>query len=266
MRALLVVLILTLGWLKLNGQTGPVFQYTNPSKQEIYNLAMEESPKGYAFRTYLLEVINEGLRDTISFLPSKINDVFNNLYFEEIYLLDEPYKNSGYNPSKKSMVPSDGNPWKGFGWVFRIGSYSIRILKGDCANILKTKVIRRFVSTPPSSKQIEREISSPPHDWRTYRAPKPSSSVVVEEQKEEIQKEVVVEVHTSKFWAFQKRNWWWEGLVLGAATGFIAHDSDHNWYLWFPKGPNNHGTMSGGRPYVDPANVVPADPGAGRGN
>ncbi len=258
MRALVIIFILTLGWLKSNGQTGPVFQYTNPSKQEIYSLATEESPKGYAFRTYLLDVINSGLKDTtLRVSLVNINDVFNNLYFEEIYLEEGKYLNSGYNPSKRKMVPSVGHQWTGFGWVYKIGTFSIKTLKGDCANILSAMPVRSFVlqsSFPPLPKNSEVKTAS-------FNFPEDLGGSAIVTKEQPVQKPWSYEPpvkHKKKF--FRRTGVVIGGVVVGVGLGGLVYAILHK------KGSSEHGTMSGGRPFVDPANVTIPDPGAGRGD
>ncbi|MFA7000195.1 MAG: hypothetical protein WC241_03720 [Candidatus Paceibacterota bacterium] len=152
MKKLFLILILAMNWLVSNGQTGPVFPYDNPSKQKLYNLATSDTPKGNAFIDYMVNVINIGLRDT-TFRVSQfdVDDIFANLFLEEFYLNEGEYSNSGYNPSKEKMIPGVGHAWNGFGWVYRKGTFSLRLIKGDCANILRTRVLRKNVSPPNSS-------------------------------------------------------------------------------------------------------------------
>lgn len=151
MKKLFLVLILAMNWLVSNGQTGPVFPYDNPSKQKLYNLATSDTPKGNAFIDYMVNVINIGLRDT-TFRVSQldVDDIFANLFLEEFYLNEGEYSNSGYNPSREKMIPGIGHAWNGFGWVYRKGNFSLRLIKGDCANILRTRVLRKNVSPPNS--------------------------------------------------------------------------------------------------------------------
>lgn len=148
--------MLTIGWLASNGQTGPVFQYTNPSKDNLRSLALEQSPKGYAYREYLVEVVSLALADTLTLSISfkNIDWIFDHLDLEEIYFEEGEYQNSGYDPTTKKMDPSLGHKKTMFVWVLRVGSYAIPLIKGDCGNILIAKVIRTIKQSSPIKKDI----------------------------------------------------------------------------------------------------------------
>jgi hypothetical protein len=150
MKKSVMILVLAMIWLISNGQTGPVFQYTNPSKEELKSLALEESARGYAYRSYLADVVGKALSDTLDISSENIDWIFNHLFLEEVYFEEEEYKNSGYDPKTQKMDPSRGHEKTMFVWVLRVGSYAIPLIKGDCGNILVAKVIR-----------IKRKQSSP---------------------------------------------------------------------------------------------------------
>ena len=172
MKKFVFVLILTMNWLISNGQTGPVFQYTHPSKQTLLGLALSETIEGSVYRNYLVDKINLGLRDTtLRVSNSNISSIFDHLFLEEVYLEEGSYDNSGYDPSKKRMNPSLGHKWTGFAWVFRIGTYTIILIKEDCGNILTVQVIRKVIFVPQPRPEPRPEPSPIP-DWRTYQAPR----------------------------------------------------------------------------------------------
>jgi len=150
-----MILLLTTAWLASNGQTGPVFQYTNPTKEVLRSLALEESAKGYAYRNYLVRVV-DGALDTLDVSVENVSWIFDHLFLEEVYFEEEDYQNSGYDPTKNEMVPSIGHQKTMFVWVLRVGSYTIRLIKGDCGNILVAKVIRKI---PPSLPIQEEDLS-----------------------------------------------------------------------------------------------------------
>ena len=140
-------LILILSWSKLNGQTEPVFPYNHPDKQTLHSLALEGTEKGYNDRTKIVQVINLGLKDTTFCVSdSYIDFIFQHLNLEEVELKEGCYMNSGWNPSLNKMVSSVGHElgW-GFQWVFRIGTYSIILIKEDCGNVLTVPVIRTII-------------------------------------------------------------------------------------------------------------------------
>lgn len=140
----LIILALLL-WIELNcfSQTKAVFPYDNPSKDILRELAFTPNAKGFAFRTSLIESINTGLADTtFKVSATRLDEIFNHLYLEEVYLEESGYKNSGWNSVSKKMVPSIGHKWSGFAWVFRIGSFAIIVIKGDCGNILAVPVTK----------------------------------------------------------------------------------------------------------------------------
>jgi len=141
-----VIILALLFWIELSsfGQVQAIFPNRNsPSKEELKELAFQESAKGFAFRNSLVETINAGLKDTtFKVSVTRLNELFDHLYSEEIYLKEGKYKNSGWNPSTKKIVQSFGHEWTGFGWVFRIGTFSIICIKGDCGNILAVPVTK----------------------------------------------------------------------------------------------------------------------------
>lgn len=247
MKKAVAVLVLIFVVLISNGQTGPVFQYTNPDKETIHSLAVSETPKGYAFRTYLIDVINVELKDTTFKVSlANIDYIFNNLYFEEFYLKEGEYSNSGYNPSLQKMVSGKGHEWTGFGWVFRVGTFSIRLLKGDCANILKTPVIR--ITQTPIAK--EEKVFYPPIDLGVKTFEPPKETPVWKYEPTEVQKKKFFHRKGVKIGCF----------VIGAGgLGGIV-------YAIFHKGQSTpHGTMSGGRPYTTTPSTDPVTPGDGSG-
>ena len=115
----------------------------SPSKEKLKELAFTADAKGYAFRNSFIENTNVGLKDTTyKASVTRLDEFFDHLYLEEVYLQESGYKNSGWNPVTQKMVPSIGHKWTGFVWVFRIGTFAIPIIKGDCGNILSVPVIR----------------------------------------------------------------------------------------------------------------------------
>ena len=148
-------------WFGVNGQTGPVFPYNNPSKQTIFKLASSQTLEGEAYSSYMTKAVNLGLRDT-DYKVSSVGEIFSHLHFEDITLVAGSYINSGYNKQKHEMVQSVGNAWSGFAWVYRMGTYAIILLKGDCGNVLEVEVVRSKV-TPPTNAYVP-----PPRDVTGY--------------------------------------------------------------------------------------------------
>lgn len=199
MKKIFLFLSLSIVLMSLSGQTGPVFQYNHPLKQTIKTLSLENSSKGHAFRTYLLEVVNSNLKDTtLLFSKEDIPFIFESLYFEEVYLQQGGYMNSGYNPSMKKMVPSLGHKWIGFAWVFRIGTFSFPLIKEDCGNILKTEVFRKKIQEVSySNKKTVRDT--------IYLQPKVIiRNVFSEENKvqEKVPEIILEKKEKTKFWKF----------------------------------------------------------------
>ena len=162
-----VILLVALSVIKANGQVGPVFPYTSPSKEALKSLAKQESAKGETYRNYLVKIINIGLRDTTLRVDARYVDfIFEHIYLEEVNLEDGMFKNSGYDPSTDKMHPSMGHKigW-GFQWVFRVGTFTIVIIKRDCGNILEVPVIRTKVETPPQEHFVpaERDLNQYAH-------------------------------------------------------------------------------------------------------
>lgn len=232
-----------MNWLVSDGQTGPVFPYDNPSKQKLYNLATSDTPKGNAFIDYMVNVINIGLRDTTFRVSrSDTDDIFANLFLEEFYLFEGEYSNSGYNPKKERMFPGVGHAWNGFGWVYRKGTFSLRLIKGDCANILKTQVLRKQISFSPSPSPtslpsglsgLNSGLGKPTLPQAAGQ--KVNSSLqnfgVSSNKKEEKQRSKLgIWIKDHKRFIYSVSG----GLVF-TGVGFIAHDKEHQWYAWFPK-------------------------------
>lgn len=155
-----VALLVALSAIKVTGQVGPVFPYTSPSKEALKSLAKKESAKGETYRNYLVKIINIGLRDTTLRVDARYVDfIFEHIYLEEVNLEDGAFKNSGYDPTANQMHPSLGHKigW-GFQWVFRVGTFTIVIIKRDCGNILEVPVIRRKIVEIPPPNITERFI------------------------------------------------------------------------------------------------------------
>jgi hypothetical protein len=239
MRKVVVFLFLILSWSIINGQTGPVFQYTHPSKQILEELVKEETVKGYAYRTYLVGKINLGLIDTtFKVSASYVDFIFNHLYFEEVYLEEGNYMNSGYNPSTKKMTPSMGHKWTGFAWVFRIGTYSITVIKEDCGNILSGIVSRKYIPKPLAI--IEQD------DW-SFMAPK------------KVYEQPPINLGFYKPPVAEKKHKWvkWVvgGVILSAATTAYLMSRSHHY----------DGGGPGGAPptplHERPTPIIPGGPG-----
>ncbi len=142
-----------MGWSEVGAKVEPVFEYTKPTKEQLLALATDSSAKGKAFKDYLVLSANTALVDTAFFLTNDekgIQFLFENLFQEEITLEEGKYTNSGYDSESGKMVPSIGHKIEGrFQWVFRIGTYTIPIIKRDCGNILQCKPTRRITSPGP---------------------------------------------------------------------------------------------------------------------
>lgn len=156
MKTFFSCLLLTLGWSVVSAQAvSPVFKYTHPTKDELQKLATSGTPKGKIYLDYMVEVINQGLKDTtLKVSASDTLFIFSHLFLEEVYLKRENYQNSGYSESQKKMIPSVGHldGWS-FQWVFRIGTFTIVLIKEDCGNILNVPVIRIFNDPPTPTPQ-----------------------------------------------------------------------------------------------------------------
>lgn len=145
-----------------SAQTGPVYKYTHPSLETLKDLCFQTTPKGVAYRNYLINAVNVGLRDTLTITEDNLSWVFDHLHDEEVYLEEGVYMNSGWNPSSNKMVPSVGHKWTGFAWVLRVGSYVLILTKKDCGNILKYPVKRIVVE----KKQFRSDVYvSPTFDY-----------------------------------------------------------------------------------------------------
>lgn len=245
MKKSLIILILVMVWLGSNGQTGPVFQYNHPSKKELQDLAMSENVKGYRYRSYLIDKINLGLSDTnLRLSDSNLEFIFNNLFLEEIYLEEGGYLNSGYDPVNSKMNPSVGHKWKGFVWVFRVGTFSIPLIKEDCGNILVAPVMRKKINMPPPSSPnnppptipannftggVEGEVlvSSDQSERTPFVAPKTIKEMVTTPIESTYQQPFVPPVTTDK----KNKKWLWAVVPItsagiATATYFILNKKD----------------------------------------
>jgi hypothetical protein len=125
------------------GNVEAVFPYNFPSKEAIFNLASSNTPKGIAYAKQMLKAVNNGLRhaDT-SYRISSIDEISSNLFYEDVTLPEGDYINSGFNTTTLQMKESVGHKWSGFAWVYKIGSISIILFKGDCGNVVIVAVIK----------------------------------------------------------------------------------------------------------------------------
>lgn len=131
--------------------------------------------------------------------------------------------------------------------------------KTACGNAEKPKweLLVGISSTPPPSpkKEPEKVVE---HRWQDF----------VDNKKISNDEIIIVDDENSGFYKWQKRNGWWAYSLASAAVvtgvGFVAHDNQHQWYLWFPKSSSPHGTMSDGRAFTTNTGTGTQD--GGRGN
>ncbi len=172
MKKLVFLFLLVTCWqVEALGVSKAVFPYNYPDKSILKDLVMENSPKGKAYRDYLLYAVNLGLVDTtLTITHANIDILFNNLFSEEFTLPESGYMNSGYDSTLYKIVPSVGHAWKGFVWMLKIGSYTIPLIKTDCGNVLIAKAIRAKVFTTNINhiQQEPEQSFSPPKEKRVF--------------------------------------------------------------------------------------------------
>lgn len=166
MKRILLILILALVGFASKAQVEAVFPYTTPTKDVIQKLASSNTLKGLAYRQEILKALNVGLRDT-TYRPTTMEEVFSHLFSEDMELKAGTFINSGYNTKTHQMDESVGHYYNNFLWVFKIGTYTIPLLKADCANVLIVQPIRNelleFIPTPKEEEQkkIQFEVPKP---------------------------------------------------------------------------------------------------------
>lgn len=173
MRKTLLFLTLALVGLVARAQE-PVFDYTNPTLDQIFSLAKGNTDEGRAYKQYMIAAVNVGLKDT-SFKVSSLDEIQSRLFLEEVTLEEGSFINSGYSRSQKVMKPSVGHYYHGFAWVYKIGTFSIILLKKNCANVLIVAPIRIKLPDPvkqPAKKEYTPPAYNPPSYTPTsYKAP-----------------------------------------------------------------------------------------------
>lgn len=145
--------------------------------------------------------------------------------------LNPGFKNSGRTSDNKMKFVVDPRKLLNQQFLsFEYGSCHKDLVKMNCFNLPDLPEMKLLVKEEVKEEKTGRLAEN---NWRTYRAPQkiyestPSQLPITP---------IVLTKETSKFWAWQKKNWWWEALGVGFVTGFVAHDNGHIWYLWFPKG------------------------------
>lgn len=140
--------------------------------------------------------------------------------------------------------------------TFKFGSCEKDIVKMNCFNepdLPERKII--IVKKDPDPKPKPEEVVE--HRLQDFKF-----ETTKESSDEEI---IVVKKQHGKFITWVKDHPIATGLITGGiitGVGFVAHDSNHNWYLWFPKS-NPHGTMSNGRGDVTTNGTGTQDGGRG---
>lgn len=255
---LIVVLLVALSAIKANGQVGPVFPYTSPSKQALISLARQETAKGETYRNYLVKIINIGLRDTTLRVDARwVDYIFEHIFLEEVNLEDGMFKNSGYDPTANQMHPSLGHKigW-GFQWVFRVGTFTIVIIKRDCGNILEVPVIRTRVEIP---QNIPDRFVQTERDQNQYAY----TNIVKQERFVDPNPNLfVTKTIRTKTWF--GRHWgWFAGVAVGSGLvvgGIYLHNNHHHHDDGGPGGaPKTDPIVV--PPVIIPPVVVPGGPG-----
>ena len=180
-----------------------------------------------------------GAKETVLF-------IINNYCIETKRDLPAGFTNSGKTLQHTIKFVVDKREFKNMDFLtFKYGSCEKDIIKMNCFNepdLPERKV--PVVKKEPEPKPKPEEVVE--HRWQDF---KPDNT-----QKSSGNEEIIVvkkdEKQRGKFGTWMKKNGKWvypvaSGLVV-TGVGFVAHDSGHNWYLWFPKSVP-HGTMSGGR-------------------
>lgn len=194
---------------------------------------------------------NDGLRKTVI-------DIIDKYCIVTKRDLNSGFKNSGKTLQNTIKFVVDNRDFKDMEVLtFKFGSCEKDVVKMNCFNEPDLPERKVYVQSPPKNKEPENVVE---HRWQDYKKSEAEKS-----SNEEI---IIVDKKPGRFYVWQKRNGWWAypltGLVVTGATGFVAHDSNHQWYLWFPKS-SPHGTMSGGRPYTTTPSSTPITPGDGSG-
>ncbi|HPS21465.1 MAG TPA: hypothetical protein PLO44_01510 [Candidatus Paceibacterota bacterium] len=136
-------------------QTGPVFNYTSPSKSELENFSLASTKKSSEYRNLLVSAVQGKLSFAVT--TANVSWIFSKLFLEEVTLQEGAYQNSGWNASTQKMETSTGHAYHGFVWVFRFNGVSFPLIKGNCGNILLCAAFEAVAQTAPIQPVVVRD-------------------------------------------------------------------------------------------------------------
>jgi hypothetical protein len=258
MRKLVVILILTLGWLNSNGQLYPPIQpylENDYSVNQVKRFALAETELSSNWRAEFLSIINTGLAnagESMVVNESNIDWVMSQIVYERRSLNN--FTNSRRIGNKIDFF-SDSH-FDGMVAVFVYNKCNLVVFKTRCMNLLKNTGQSSFQRVPDQIvPEVKKDVKI-----SSFSFPEDLGGSIVETKQVQ-----------QKAWSYeppvkQRKKFFKRpvviigGIVVTVGLGYLVYALLHK------SAASPHGTMSGGRPYVEPAQVVIPDPGAGRGN
>lgn len=258
MRKLVVILVLTLGWLNSNGQLYPPIQpylENDYSLSQVKSFALAETELSSNWRAEFLSIINTGLAnagESMVVNESNIDWVMSQIVYERRSLNN--FTNSRRIGNRIDFF-SDSH-FDGMVAVFVYNKCNLVVFKTRCMNLLKNTGQSSFQRVPDQIvPEVKKEVKI-----SSFSFPEDLGGSIVENKQVQ-----------QKAWSYEKpppvRKKLFRrtgvvigGVVVGLGIGGLIYALLHK------NAVSPHGTMSGGREFVEPAQVVIPDPGAGRGN
>jgi len=253
-KALLVFLGLILLGLISNVQGQPIMPYkeNDYSIDEVKRFSLSNTTFSSNWNKELVKIVNDGLLSAGENLVLSENNTFwilDHVYYERRNL-------TNFYNSKKDGIEIKFFPDKERGkeiedgimvGIFKYNKCSRVLFKTRCMNLLKVPIDAMITQVDPII------ITSPPEEVREITKPvrenwSGGKSVVVVTINNNVQPAPIPSV-TIKKKSWFRRNLGWIIPTTVGLLGFVVHDSNHYWYLWFPKEAviTGTGTMPNGR-------------------
>lgn len=138
--------------LECKAQTGPVFNYTNPTKSELESFSLAGTKKSSEYRNLLVSAVQKKLSFAVT--TANVAWIFSKLSLEEVTLQEGSYWNSGWNPTTQKMETFAGHAYHGMMWVFRYNGISFPLIKANCGNIVFCDSFEAVAQTIPAQPVV----------------------------------------------------------------------------------------------------------------
>jgi len=120
-----------------------------PSKEEMYQLAMSATDKGYQYREFIISAVKAHISEIDGYPVDgkSVDQIFAHIYNEDVVLLAGDYENSFWYPAQYKMKTFKGiSFYKDKAWVFRYKGLSFVLIKGDCGNTVFCRLMSNFTN------------------------------------------------------------------------------------------------------------------------